>query len=87
MSAKRPLQALFSFGVVALGFLAPWQLGMLSPEVELTPVHVTSAPERLVTVVQPQWSEPLDRKSRRGGEVCTACLQGPGSEHVQGRMT
>jgi len=60
MSAKRPLQALFSFGVVALGFLAPWQLGMLSPKVELTPVHVTSAPERLVTVVQPQWSEPLE---------------------------
>ena len=60
MSAKRPLQALFSFGVVALGFLAPWQLGMLSPEVELTPVHVTSAPERVVTVVLPQWAEPLE---------------------------
>ena len=60
MSIKRPLQALFSLGVVALGFVAPWQLGMLTPEVDLPQVNVTSAPERVVTVFLPQQAEPLE---------------------------
>ncbi len=60
MSAKRPLQALFSLGIVAVGFVAPWQLGMLTPEVDLPRVNVASQPERIVQVVLPQQAEPLE---------------------------
>lgn len=60
MSLKRPLQALFSLGVVAVGFVAPWQLGMLTPEVDLPQVSVSTAPERIVTVMLPQQAEPLE---------------------------
>ncbi|MFT5583256.1 MAG: hypothetical protein ACI9VR_000834 [Cognaticolwellia sp.] len=60
MAAKRPLQALFSLGVVAFGFVAPWQLGMLTPEVDLPQVSVALASERVVTIVMPLQAEPLE---------------------------